>query len=272
MDVEVCHFNDETGEIEFLYNLNIGRNPDNIEFSPDSKFAYISYQTGTSTPVTIKQYNIDYVDDPSLFITTAIDIGTGNGYGLQLATDGKIYCIDNSAYLPAPEYFVGVINKPWELGTDCQYDSMAVIMYPGSTSTSVPNILMDYLYRFEFEGLCAGSPFQFTSSFNPVPDSIRWLFSDSASGLNNVSNELNPEHIFTSGGIYEVKVDVWYPSGRFEHTSREVEVAYSPSPELGQDTITCQDDTVTLPEYFFNSFRIISTKVGDGVVIRLQGF
>ena len=246
MDVEVCHFNDETGEIEFLYNLNIGRNPDDIEFSPDSKFAYISYQTGTSTPVTIKQYNIDYVDDPSLFITTAIDIGTGNGYGLQLATDGKIYCIDNAEYLPTPEYFIGVINKPWELGPDCQYDSMAVIMYPGSTSTYVPNILMDYLYRFEFEGLCAGTPFQFTSNFNPVPDSIRWLFSDPASGLNNVSNELNPEHIFTSGGIYEVKVDVWYPSGRFEHTSREVEVAYAPSPEMGQDTVICQGDTITL--------------------------
>ena len=244
--VEVCHFNDETGEIEFLYNLNIGRNPDDIEFSPDSKFAYISYQTGTSTLVTIKQYNIDYVDDPSLFITTAIDIGTGNGYALQLATDGKIYCIDNSSYLPAPEYFVGAINKPWELGIDCQYDSMAINMYPVSTSMSAPNILMDYLYRFEFEGLCAGTPFQFTSNFNPIPDSIQWFFNDFGSGLNNVSNEINPIHIFTTGGIYEVEVDVWYPNERFEHTSREVEVAYAPQPDLGPDTLVCVGVSITL--------------------------
>ena len=244
--VEICHFNDETGEIIFQYNLNIGLNPDDIEFSPDSRFAYISYQTGTSSPVTIKQYNMDFVDDVSLFITNAIDVGIGIGYGLQLATDGKIYCIDNAAYLTSPEYFVGVINKPWELGTACQYDSMAVFMYPGSTSTSVPNIQMDYLYRFEFEGLCSGTPFQFTSNFNPIPDSIRWLFNDFASGINNVSYEINPEHIFTTGGIFEVEVDVWYPSGRFEHTSREIEVEYAPSPDLGPDIQICKNDTIEL--------------------------
>ncbi len=88
---------------------------------------------------------------------------------------------------------------------------------------------MDYLYRFEFEGLCSGTPFQFTSNFNPIPDSIRWLFNDFASGINNVSYEINPEHIFTTGGIFEVEVDVWYPSGRFEHTSREIEVEYAPN-------------------------------------------
>ena len=245
-DVEVCHFNNETGEIELLYILNTGINPDGIEFSPDSKFAYISYQSGTSTPVTIKQYNMDYVDDVSLFITTAINIGTGIGYGLQLATDGKIYCIDNDAYLPGPEYFIGVINKPWEIGVDCQYDSVAINMYPSSTSISVPNIFMDYLYRFEFEGLCAGIPFQFTSNFNPIPDSIRWLFNDPSSGLNNVSYELNPEHTFTYGGSYEVEVDVWYPSGRFEHTNREVEVAYAPLPNLGPDTLVCEGASFTL--------------------------
>lgn len=245
-NVEICQFNDITGEIEFLYNLNIGLNPDDIEFSPDSKFAYISYQFGISTPVTIKQYNMDYVDNPSLFITTAIDIGTGIGYALQLATDGKIYCIDNAGYLATPEYFIGVINKPWEIGTACHYDSIAINMYPTSTSMSNPNILMDYLYRFEFEGLCAGIPFQFTSNFNPIPDSILWLFNDPASGLDNVSYELNPEHSFTSGGIYEVAVDVWYPSGRFEHTSREVEVEYAPSPDLGPDILFCQGDTITL--------------------------
>ena len=245
-DVEVCNFNNETGEIELLYILNTGINPDGIEFSPDSKFAYISYQTGNSSPVTIKQYNMDYVDDVSLFITTAIDIGTRIGYGLQLATDGKIYCMDNAAYLPGPEYFVGVINKPWEIGVDCQYDSIAINMYPSSTSTSVPNIFMDYLYRFEFEGICAGIPFQFTSNFNPIPDSIRWLFNDPSSGLNNVSYELNPEHTFTYGGIYEVEVDVWYPSGRFEHTSRVVEVAYTPLPELGPDTLVCEGTSFNL--------------------------
>jgi len=248
-DVEVCRFNDETGEIEFLYDLNTGNYPTGIEFSPDSKFAYISYQSGgASDNIDIMQYNMDYVDDVSLFITTAIVIGSGdlNGYALQLATDGKIYCIFNGHLLPGSNYFVGVINKPWELGTACQYDSRAINMYPESTTESFPNIFMGYLYRFEFEGLCAGAPFLFTSNFNPVPDSIRWFFNDFSSGLNNVSNELNPEHTFTNGGIYEVEVDVWYPNGRFEHTSREVEVAYSPLPDLGPDTLVCEGESLIL--------------------------
>lgn len=84
-------------------------------------------------------------------------------------------------------------------------------MYPGEMNHSIPNILMDYLYRFEFEGTCEGEPFQFTSNFNPVPDSISWYFNDFNSGTNNVSNDLNPTHIFSDGGLYEVEVDVWYP-------------------------------------------------------------
>ena len=247
-DVEVCRFDDETGEIGFLYDLNTGGNPVGIEFSPDSKFAYISYQVGVVEKINILQYNMDNVGDGPLFIATAIVVvdSVWNGFAVQLATDGKIYCINNGHYSPGAGYFIGAINKPWELGAACQYDSTAIYTYPGITSRSFPSIFMDYLYRFEFEGHCAGTPFLFTSNFNPVPDSIRWAFSDPGSGANNISYDINPEHSFTSGGIYEVEADVWYPSGRFEHTSREVEVEYTPLPDLGPDTITCQGDTIAL--------------------------
>ncbi len=239
---EICEFNSGTGEIEFLYELNIGRPPVGLEFSPDSKFAYISYWE--SFQVRVKQFKMEYVNIMWQFIQTHIEVGTGNGKGLQLATDGKIYC--SYASSGSPEYFIGIIHKPWELGTNCQFETQAINMYPGETSSSMPNILMDYLYRFEFEGTCEGEPFQFTSNFNPVPDSIRWFFSDFNSGTNNVSNDLNPIHIFSDGGIYEVKVDVWYPSGRFEHTSREVEVEYAPEPDLGPDTTICNGQEVIL--------------------------
>ena len=189
---------------------------------------------------------MEYVEDMSLFITTAIDIGTGFGRALQLGTDGKIYCIEDGDVTQYTYDYIGVINKPWVLGSACQYQSEAINTYPGETSLSFPNIFMDYLYRFEFEGLCAGTPFQFTSNFNPVPDSIRWFFNDFGSGSNNISNEINPVHTFTYGGIYEVEVDVWYPSGRFEHTSREVEVAYAPEPDLGPDIIVCEQTLVNL--------------------------
>ncbi len=45
---------------------------------------------------------------------------------------------------------------------------------------------------------------------------------------------------FNIPGVHEVKVDVWYPSGRYEHTSREIEILPSPQPDLGPDTLICQ--------------------------------
>ena len=244
---EICKFNNKTGEIEFLYEHNMGEPTFGLEFSPDSKFAYIAYDHGNPNEIKIRQHDMQYVEDQSLFITTSVIIGQEIGNELQLATDGKIYCINSKDTLGSPSrYFIGVIHNPWELGGNCQYQQQALNMYPGATSSATPSILMDYLYRFEFEGICEREPFQFTSNFNPIPDSISWLFDDPLSGSNNVSNELNPLHTFRYGGIYEVEVDVWYPSGRFEHTSREVEVEYSPQPDLGPDTTICDGQQVIL--------------------------
>ncbi|NQU34550.1 MAG: gliding motility-associated C-terminal domain-containing protein [Bacteroidetes bacterium] len=244
---EICKFNNETGEIEFLYEHNMGEPTFGVEFSPDSKFAYISYNPPGPLSFAIRQHDMQYVENPSLFITTSVIIGEENGRVLQLATDGKIYCMENYDSIgSSPEYFVGVIHEPWKKGTDCLYERYAVNMFPGEPSAQTPSIFMDYLYRFEFEGICESELFQFTSNFNPVPDSIRWNFDDFLSGINNVSNELNPTHSFSDGGIFEVQVDVWYPSGRFEHTSREVEVIYSPEPDLGSDTTICDGQEVIL--------------------------
>lgn len=83
---------------------------------------------------------------------------------------------------------------------------------------------------FSLREIVRGTAFTFQHNFLPVPDSIEWNFGDTLSGANNISNDLNPTHVFSDGGEYEVSVDVWYPSGRFEHTSRVVEVTYAPCP------------------------------------------
>ncbi|MCD4724166.1 MAG: hypothetical protein K8R63_04925, partial [Bacteroidales bacterium] len=242
---EICSFDYATGEIEFLFELANGLSPFDVEFSPDSKFAYISFRPGTpGFPYVIKQFKMEYIHIPWQFLQTAIDVGAEIGYGLQLATDGKIYCI-GSRYTVS-EYYIGIIHKPWETGINCQYETQAINMYPGEMNISIPNIFMGYLYRFEFDGTCEGEPFQFISNFNPEPDSILWHFSDFNSGANNVSYELNPSHVFSDGGLYEVEADVWYPSGRFEHTSREVEVEYAPEPDLGSDTTMCTNTDIIL--------------------------
>jgi hypothetical protein len=74
---EICSFNPETGDIELLYELQNGLIPLGLEFSPDSKFAYISYRPN---PIVIKQYKMEYVNTSWQFITTSVDVGTDIGW------------------------------------------------------------------------------------------------------------------------------------------------------------------------------------------------
>ena len=243
--IEVCTFNDSNGEIEFLFELNNGNVPLSLEFSPDSKFVYIAYKPNTpNLPYEIWQFNMENISTPWLFLQSSMVIGAGYGLGLQLATDGKIYCM-GSRYT-SPDHFIGIIHNPWELGADCNFEFEALNLFPGETSRSTPNVLMDYLYRFEYDGICESDTFTFKSNFNPIPDSIRWHFNDFLSGASNISYVVNPTHKFSDGGEYEVEADVWYSTGRFEHTSRVVKVEYAPEPDLGPDTSFCSTSSITL--------------------------
>ncbi|MCF8386953.1 MAG: gliding motility-associated C-terminal domain-containing protein [Bacteroidales bacterium] len=190
---------------------------------------------------------MQYIENRDQFVTTHEKIGTAIGWNLQLAIDGRIYGTYSNHGIPFVEENISVIHEPWQKGNACNFQNNVLNVSPAETTLSYVNILLDYLYRFEFEGHCEGEPFQFTSNFIPEPDSIQWKFNDPNSGLqNNISYELNPIHVFSDGGEYEVEVDVWYPSGRFEHTSRVVEVEYAPWPDLGPNQLICHGDSILL--------------------------
>ncbi|RLD90005.1 MAG: hypothetical protein DRJ09_05575 [Bacteroidetes bacterium] len=253
---EVGKFNDTTGEINILYYLTKidaqGRTlfPYGIEFSPDSKLVYIAFRT-KDNDVEIYQYDMQYVENHSLFTQSAILIGKGAGIALQLARDGKIYC--SGTGLQQYQY-VSVINKPWIRGVGCNYQKDVIYYAPlASVYYSFPNILLDYLYRFEWVGECSGpdNVVQFKPNFM-FPDSIHWNFGDPASGVDSISHKLAPTHIFSSGGEFEVAADVWYPPdttnpfGRYEHTLRVVTIKQSPLPDLGSDTLVCKNNEIEL--------------------------
>ncbi|MCF8387541.1 MAG: gliding motility-associated C-terminal domain-containing protein [Bacteroidales bacterium] len=245
-EIEVCRFDARSGKVNYLYTIyEPGSDPHitGMEFSPDSKYLYVSFvKVGYND---IFQFEVKYIEDKIAFNNSAILVGSGQGMGMQLARDGKIYCAKHHANYQ--EYYLGVINKPWLKGTDCNYEEDVLFMYPGEVTWAFPNQLIDYLFRFDHEGTCRGEIFQFTHNFLPEPDSMFWNFGDPGSGFeNNISYEHNPSHIFSDSGYFEVSVDVWYPTGRFEHTSREIYVEYSPEPDLGPDIAICQGDSVLL--------------------------
>ncbi|HLO92291.1 MAG TPA: hypothetical protein VK172_14095, partial [Lentimicrobium sp.] len=257
---EICKFNDETGEITYLYYLLkedetlTKLHPFGIEYSPDSKLVYIAFSRPGDAPldgIDIYQYDMSKIEDPIAFAQSAILINPGYpdrgpGVGLQLATDGKIYC----SFVPdeQPEYYkISVIHKPWKRGLECSYQRDAIDLGANQVRWCFPNFLLDYLFRFEWEGTCEGKEngVLFKPNFNPTPDSIRWVFSDPDAGIDSVSTEFSPTHYFTHAGDFEVIVDVWYPPtpnnpmGRYEHTSRVITVEAAPEPDLGNDIEKC---------------------------------
>ncbi len=261
--IEICKFDDETGSVEYMYTeykMNAqGENmhPSGIEFSPDSKYAYIAFNNRNHS-VNIYQYDMQYVENAGQFTNSAISISMdGPGLGLQLATDGKIYGSYNPPDAGATtwEYqYVSVIHKPWERGAACNFEADAIDLTDPCYGPSLVNIHLDYLYRFEWEGICSGpdNGIAFKPNFQPVPASITWNFNDPDSGADSISTELYPVHYFTHGGEFEVSADLNYPPtpnypfGRFEHTSRVVTVVQSPQPDLGADTLVCEGTEVTL--------------------------
>lgn len=252
---EICNFNDTTGKIEFLYTLKFysGSNglPQEswgVEFSPDSKLLYLSIFTeGDNNDVEIYQLNMEYFEDSAQFFDTKVEIAKGPGIGMQLATDGKIYTTSDSYDF---YNYLSVINKPWEKGAACDYQQDAVSLDFDNQGRQVgrflPNILLDYLFRFEWQGLCSAEPFYFQSNFQGGIDTIRWNFDDPLSGSNNISYDLNPVHYFTHAGEFEVHVHVRYSTGRVEETSRVVTVIQSPEPDLGPDTMMCAQGEIIL--------------------------
>ena len=251
---EVCSFNPETGKIEFKYYIarqwtgpNSFSAPSDCEFSPDSKYLYVAYTNiDTWSGGALYQYNMQLAGDSAAFHDSGIRIHDNCPHSFQLSNDGRIYsgCLVDTCDLPWNLY-VSVINKPWELGVACDFDSLTIYCGGKLHAWECPNILLDYLYRFEWSGdRCQFSPVNFIPHFIPTPDSVRWFFDEFAPG--NYSTELSPTYSFQFPGIHEVEVDIWYPTGRFEHTSREIEIYPTPQPDLGPDTLICRDASLTL--------------------------
>ncbi len=221
----------------------------NLEFSPDSKFLYLGGYTGIDTTVRIFQFDMKLIEDKNLFLQSSIIVGQGQGFNLQLAPDGKIYCL---AEYPAGiaglglDKTYGIIHQPQNKGLACDYEPNAYEFSHGELYFPGISFMTDYLLRFDFEGQCALDTFYFDPWFFPTPTWIQWDFGDTASGSQNISNELHAKHVFTQGGEFEVSVLLTYPSGRVEKTSRVVEVDSVPYPNLGPDTLICRDASLTL--------------------------
>ncbi len=253
--VEVCSIDSKTGLIDHLYHFKlryiIPNNPFyrtySCEFSPDSKYMYLGGTIYTEDITHVYQYDMQYIEDSAQFIQSYIQVGSGQGYRLQLASDGKIYCFLHSPDGNDPSNgLVGIIHKPEKPGLECNYLPSEFFIENGIVKSGLVNFVTDFLFRFDFDGLCESDTFTFDPWFFPEPTYIEWNFGDPLSGIANTSTIPHATHKFSDGGTYEVSVYVEYPSGRIEETSRKVEVEYAPEPDLGPDTSFCAQSGIIL--------------------------
>jgi hypothetical protein len=140
---EYFDFNKSTGIVSNWVNIqtNTIYNYYGVAFSPDNSKLYIA---GDLNDYNIYQYNLNAGSgnaDSVMASRTGIAIQNYNYFGLQLATNGKIYA--SRGY---PNQFLSVINSPNNLGLSCNYIDTAVYLSGKKTSYGLPNFIDSYDY------------------------------------------------------------------------------------------------------------------------------
>ncbi|MGB0403521.1 MAG: T9SS type A sorting domain-containing protein [Salibacteraceae bacterium] len=221
--------------------------PYGVEFSPNSKYLYVSSQG-------VIQYNTQL--DSSNFITasgimvTPSDTLTHNGQ-LQLGPDKKLY------YARGNLERISVINKPNNYGVSCSFQDVGLTtQLPSEVHIGLPTFMTHQLSRNEIlaKDGCLGDTSIITLADTSGIDSLKFSFGDPASGALNNSTNLNSKHYYINSGTYEVKAIVF--RGIYSDTIVDsIYVAGLPQVALGPDTVMCWGDTLfpKIPDQRFST-------------------
>jgi len=222
-------FDTNTGAISNPLTINNKTNTYGAAFSPLGNILYTS-----NFSQNIFQYNLNATDISASEFVLSNSQNTQFGQ-LQLAPDGKIYLAKSGSNT------LGVINSPENIGIACSFNVNGIELEEGTSGIGLPAFVQTFFFvLLSYEKDCHGEETQFF--FNGTVDSIIWDFGDSSTGLNNSSNDLQPTHIFSTPGIYEVTATVTKDNVTSIET---IEVEIFPLPDINQnvEVIQCDDNT-----------------------------
>lgn len=136
---ELYNFNTNSGVVSNGASFPEFAHVYGIEFSPDASRIYVSTYDPTKTLV---QYDITPTNTNVIASSQTTLSTTGGTYGMQLASDGKIYVVKSF------NQYLGVINSPNSLGLACNYVDMGFDVDPNflgnMASLSVPGFVQSY--------------------------------------------------------------------------------------------------------------------------------
>ncbi|WP_417355671.1 T9SS type B sorting domain-containing protein [Flavobacterium sp.] len=243
--VYLYDFNNATGVVSNPISLVENKNPYGIEFSPQSKKLYVSFDTGG----TIIQFNLENNGTISSYETNA------EGKALQLAPNGKIYIaqLGNDS--------LGVINDPDETGEACNPGVGPYLGEGRYSAFGLPPFITSFLeISIEVSNACLGEESLFEMNIYGTIDSIMWDFGDGTP----TTPQLNPTHTYSSPGNYTILATV--TRGIEEHTySREIVISEIPVANPANDLYICdlENDGTESFELSQNTATILGNQSPD---------
>ncbi len=246
------------------------------EFSPDGSKLYANQYT--SNPADIYQLDL-CAGSPSAIVASSVIIGSSPAIkgSLQQAPDGKIYVARYQ------QHNLGVITNPNDPGLSCNYTDIGPSLGTGTCQLGLPTfdgrIFRPKSAAFTYslvQGACATvtfvtpQPVQIgtvctAASYSVV--SSTWYFGDPASGTANTSTLVNPSHVFSSTGSYQVKLVLQY-NCHVDTLVRSVTVSKNtPTLSVAGNFTVCAGASTTLTASGANTYMWSNSVTGPTIIL-----
>jgi len=267
---DLFDFNNSTGMLTnpILFSMPVTyRGCGGLEFSSDAKKLYV-YQKGSTGESALYQYDISNstYNEINNSRTQLFKPRDNDLLEMQLAPNGKIYFTKGGGQDSGTKY-LGVIENPNELGTDCIVKELGLFLDNSSVFVSrTPTFIQNYFFKtsFTFSNTCSGNPTDFQITNEIGLDSVRWNFGQGSSSVLR-----HPQCSFKQPGEYTVTLLAHY-STKTDTIQKQITINPSPKFDLGRDTTVCYGSELSAAEGFKsyhwntgnNTRSIIITKPG----------
>ena len=253
-NIQILQFDPAVDTLGFVQEIPNSGNFDtaneaiyDVEFSPDGTKLFISrFGDGTQEGV-LYRYDLT---NPTASLDQVSPNALYRSFGVQIGPDGRIYHLyqeNNGGPIR-----VGRITNPNDtLASNITYQSVPLgndnyvsQQFP-SFAPKAPIIFSPNTFEIVNQNTCEGSPTKFYPDFDPPADFYRWDFGDPLSPQ-NTSNMIVPIHEYSGPGNYTVTL-VAGINGSVDTVTQFVNVIQMmDSVDLGQDTVICPGETLTL--------------------------
>ncbi len=197
-------FNSTSGKITNESKILSNSNPYGLEFSAKSKKIYVTTNlfnaAGDSDGSSLLQYNLKSDN----VVNSKIEINTSNRVAgaLQLALNEKIYRSGYPVGISEGYDKLSVINNPELDGIASTYLDDEIDLNGKKAFLGLPPFISSFfLYSFNYEFNCVGSPTHFYFNTGEKVDSVKWDFGDGTTSTN-----IDAYHTYLIPGNYKVNL------------------------------------------------------------------